>query len=79
MLKGVGGSSDGKGAGLTAPAKDGHASVLALADKVNSFRLNGREVYWHARDRVSFLKISGATMVLIKFKKMLLSTRSFSA
>jgi uncharacterized protein (DUF1697 family) len=43
------------------PASEDVPRMDALADKLNVFRLNGREVYWLARDRTEVLKISGAS------------------
>lgn len=39
-----------------------HAAVMAFRDDVHDFHVNGREVYWLARQRQAILRLTGAKM-----------------
>jgi uncharacterized protein (DUF1697 family) len=41
---------------------DAHAALMAFRDDVHDFHVNGREVYWLARQRQAILRLTGAKM-----------------
>jgi len=43
------------------PADEARDELYSLADELNAFHLNGREVYWLSRTKISDSKLTGAT------------------
>jgi uncharacterized protein (DUF1697 family) len=45
----------------SSPADEAREKLFSFADELNAFHVNGREVYWLSRTKISDSKLSGAT------------------